>query len=120
MENGKWKIKETRCTDKNGKGNEISKWKNGKIMVKWTEVKDEKSRWGNDRKINMENCKQCFGYSIGYSIAWMSEIIQRQTKVTLLVIFVSYGLVIMQDGIRSLNSEVIRLFGTAKYIQGYT
>ena len=30
--------------DKNGRVNEKSKWKNGKIMVKWTEMKDEKSR----------------------------------------------------------------------------
>ena len=42
--NGQWKLngngKETRCTGKDGKVNEKSKWKNGKIM----EVKDEKSR----------------------------------------------------------------------------
>ena len=55
-----------RCTDKNGKGNEISKWKNGKIMVKWTEVKDEKSRWGNDRKINIEiaNSASAMAYTL--------------------------------------------------------
>ena len=53
MEDGKIK-KRDENTGKNGKVNERSKWKNGKIMVKLTEVKDEKSRWGNDRKINME------------------------------------------------------------------
>ena len=36
--------------DKNGKHNERSKWKNGKIMVKWKQKK-------------LKSCKQCFTYS---------------------------------------------------------
>ena len=42
--NGKEKKIKRDVQTKDGKVNEKSKWKNGKIMVKGTEVKDEKSR----------------------------------------------------------------------------
>ena len=47
--NWKWKLEMEKQRSemhrqKNGKVNERSKWKNGKIMVKLTEVKNEKSR----------------------------------------------------------------------------
>ena len=74
---------------------------NGKIAMKDQNEKQENNGNGNGKLKNRDekmtrkirwiwkNCKQCFNYSVCYSMAWMSEIMQRFER----KIILRYGLV---------------------------